>query len=63
MSRVRLLLLLVAGVLAAIQTARPAHAGLSAEASCVNDGQCIVGRHCCGCQCIIGRCDPADACP
>ena len=63
MSRFRLLLLLVAAVLAAVQTARPARAEFTAEVSCVNDGQCTGGRHCCGCKCIIGLCDPADACP
>jgi hypothetical protein len=63
MSRVRLLLLLAVAVVAATQTSRPANAGFSNGQGCIYDDQCPRGFHCCSCQCIIGICDPVEACP
>ena len=62
MSRLRLLLLLVVAVLAAT-SARPANAGFGNGQSCVYDDQCPRNFKCCFCQCVIGICDPAEACP
>jgi hypothetical protein len=63
MSRFRLLFLLVALVFSVAQT-RPVRAIPSTPPqSCFYDDQCPRGFHCCSCQCIIGFCDPAEACP
>lgn len=62
MPRLRLLFLLVALALTVAQ-ARPARAGLGNGEGCFVDDQCPRNFHCCSCQCIIGFCDPADACP
>jgi hypothetical protein len=61
MSRFRLLFLLTAVVIAAVQ-ARPAHAGFPNGQSCSYDDQCPQHYHCCSCQCVIGFCDPWDVC-